>query len=250
LTSPSEYYEENLYPLQDGVLNTLSKCNARFYLTGGTALSRAYYHHRYSDDLDFFTSDNDDYADEVKMVFRMLREAGFLWNDDTDVRRALTYNSVILRRSGSDAYLKLDFVNDLVPHFGEIISTPLYHRIDPVRNILSNKLGAIFRFAAKDIADVREITRHEDFLWSDIVSEARAKDSGVETEIIAEIIGGFPKSEFEKIKWREPAPSWERFSADIQIIVDDMVNCRENSLCMPGERASGGHWSTGQLGMV
>jgi hypothetical protein len=95
---------------------------------------------------------------------------------------------------------------------------------------LSNKLGAIFRFAAKDIADVREIARHEDFLWSDIISEAREKDSSVETEIIAEIIGSFPKPEFEKIKWREPAPSWEKFSADIQIIVDDMVNCRENSL--------------------
>jgi hypothetical protein len=31
----------------------ISKCGTRFFLTGGTALSRAYYHHRYSDDLDF-----------------------------------------------------------------------------------------------------------------------------------------------------------------------------------------------------
>lgn len=52
-TSYSEYYEESLYRLQNGVLNTVKSLNTPFYLTGGTALSRGYYNHRYSDDLDF-----------------------------------------------------------------------------------------------------------------------------------------------------------------------------------------------------
>ena len=52
--SLSEFYEENLYRLQDGVLNIVKNCGTPLYLTGGTALSRAYYRHRYSDDLDFF----------------------------------------------------------------------------------------------------------------------------------------------------------------------------------------------------
>ena len=30
------YYEENVYPLQNGVLKTLAGCAAPFYLTGGT----------------------------------------------------------------------------------------------------------------------------------------------------------------------------------------------------------------------
>jgi hypothetical protein len=60
LTLPSQYYEEKLYPLQDGVMNTISKCGVRFFLTGGTALSRGYYNHRYSDDLDFFVHDDKD----------------------------------------------------------------------------------------------------------------------------------------------------------------------------------------------
>ena len=34
----SWYYEESLYPLQDGVMNIISKCGTRFFLTGGTAL--------------------------------------------------------------------------------------------------------------------------------------------------------------------------------------------------------------------
>jgi len=43
-----------LYRLQDRVLMHLKRADHGFYLTGGTALSRGYYRHRYSDDLDFF----------------------------------------------------------------------------------------------------------------------------------------------------------------------------------------------------
>ena len=46
------YYEEILYPLQNGVLTTLGACEAPFYLTGGTALHRHYFGFRYSEDLD------------------------------------------------------------------------------------------------------------------------------------------------------------------------------------------------------
>ena len=50
------YYEETLYPLQNGVLSTLAACEAPFYLTGGTALHRHYFGYRYSDDLDLFVN--------------------------------------------------------------------------------------------------------------------------------------------------------------------------------------------------
>ncbi|MDR1421550.1 MAG: nucleotidyl transferase AbiEii/AbiGii toxin family protein, partial [Coriobacteriales bacterium] len=34
----------------------VQSCKTPFYLTGGTALSRIYYAHRFSDDLDFFVN--------------------------------------------------------------------------------------------------------------------------------------------------------------------------------------------------
>jgi len=34
----------------------MSNLNTPFYLTGGTALSRFYFNHRYSEDLDFFAN--------------------------------------------------------------------------------------------------------------------------------------------------------------------------------------------------
>ena len=59
--SPEElsFYEDQLYPLQDKVLEIASIYEKNIYLTGGTALSRFYYEHRFSDDLDFFTTTDD-----------------------------------------------------------------------------------------------------------------------------------------------------------------------------------------------
>lgn len=53
-----EYYFRVLYPLQDRVIGILSGLETGFYLTGGTAASRGYLNHRFSDDLDFFVNDD------------------------------------------------------------------------------------------------------------------------------------------------------------------------------------------------
>jgi len=38
----------------------VKKSGTPFYLTGGTALSRGYFNHRYSDDLDLFVNNHKD----------------------------------------------------------------------------------------------------------------------------------------------------------------------------------------------
>jgi hypothetical protein len=167
----------------------------------------------------------------VDLVFAKLREAGFSWKESSDeFIKAVDFHSIKVRRNTSDFVLKLDFVNDCVPHFGDIQARPLFHRVDPIRNILSNKLGAIFRFAGKDIADIREIALHESFNWHDIVQEAQQKDAGVDCLPIGEILRAMPQSAFNDIVWQNPVPSWDMFIADIQQIVRDMLNCGANSL--------------------
>ena len=47
-----EFYFTKLYPLQDRVLRVINGLDTGFYLTGGTASSREYLHHRFSDDID------------------------------------------------------------------------------------------------------------------------------------------------------------------------------------------------------
>ena len=135
---PSQYYEENLYPLQDGVMSILHQSDSDFFLTGGTALSRAYYNHRYSDDLDFFLSQSKTYNEQLDKVLAMLKEAGFIWTTENDYTRAENFTTIKVTKD-NNIFLKLDFTNDLVPHFGEIEKTDLFYRTDPIRNILSNK---------------------------------------------------------------------------------------------------------------
>ena len=53
------FYFEILYPFQDRVLQMLSGLETGFYLSGGTAASRGYLDHRFSDDLDLFVDDDD-----------------------------------------------------------------------------------------------------------------------------------------------------------------------------------------------
>ena len=60
------FYFDTLYPLQDRVLKVINTVETDFYLTGGTASSRGYLHHRFSDDLDLFVNDDPRFA---------------LWND-------------------------------------------------------------------------------------------------------------------------------------------------------------------------
>ena len=204
-------------------MNTISKCGVRFFLTGGTTLSRAYYHHRYSDDLDFFVNDDDEYSSQVKEVFIKLKEAGFFWDTEVDFYSAKAFTSFKVGWEKSDALLKLDFVNDVASHFGEIIKTEFYYRTDSIRNILSNKLTALFRFTGKDVADIREIALHNKIDWTQAIQDARQKEAGIEIPIVCDIIQGIPQSEFEAINWIKK-PDWKVFRDDLDRLVYEMLS--------------------------
>jgi len=203
-------------------MSILSRSDTDFFLTGGTALSRAYFNHRYSDDLDFFVNNSQTYNEQLDKVFALLQENGFVWSTKNEYTRAKDFTTVKVSKD-SEVLLKLDFVNDRVPHFGEIIETNLFYRTDSIRNMLSNKLSAIFRYAAKDIADIREIALHETVDWSTIIHEARQKEAGLEFLYISEILKNMPQSEFETIAWTIK-PDWEVFRNDIDRIVSQMIS--------------------------
>ena len=219
---PSEHYEKNLYPLQDGVLHSVSQLGTNFFLTGGTALSRAYYNHRYSDDLDFFLSQNYNYDNELNKILEQLNKDGFFWDENTDFLRNAYFTTMKVGHNGYNALLKLDFVYDTVPQFGGLQKTDLFYRTDSIRNILSNKLSAIYRYAAKDIADIREIALHESPDWRTAINEARQKEAGLEPVYINEIMKSMPQSEFETIAWIKK-PDWEVFCSDIDRIVYEIL---------------------------
>jgi len=225
----SQYYKEMLYPLQDGIVAVVKSCKTPFYLTGGTALSRVYYRHRYSDDLDFFVNNCDDFQSWVEAVLTALRKAGYCWDSEKSFVQSPDFVSLVVV-TAEDTRLKLDFVNDTVTHFGGFVETTFFSKVDSIRNILSNKLGAVFRYSPKDIADIREIALHEQFDWTDVLVEARQKDSGIDAVAIAEVLVGIPQAAFADILWQEPTPAWSKFIVDVQTIARDLLSGATNSL--------------------
>ena len=70
-------------------------------------------------------------------------------------------------------------MNDVAAHFGEIVKTNVFHRTDSICNMLSNKLTALFHFAAKDVADIREIALQESVDWVQAIQDARQKEAAL-----------------------------------------------------------------------
>jgi len=230
MSSYSDYYETNLYPLQDGVLKCVEESSAGFFLTGGTALSRVYCNHRYSDDLDLFLCSDHLFIEKVDKVLASLQKAGYIHSNEKNFIRTADFASIYVQHPGlTETTLKVDFVNDVAPHYGEFVCSNVFSKIDSLRNILSNKLSALFRFEGKDVADIYAICRVYSFYWEEIVDETRQKEAGFEVPLAAEILLGFPEAEFKALKWKTP-PRWEDFYAALKQIVFDLTRGKENTL--------------------
>ncbi len=223
---PSQkYYEGLLYPLQDKVLQVLSKAGTGFYLTGGTALSRGYLHHRYSDDLDFFVNQADDFKTQVEKSVDALKR---VFNKKIDL--ALTTDTYVrLFLNKGDISLKIEFVNDVAYRHGKPIEKALFYKTDTLRNILSNKIGALSRHEAKDVADIIEIAKSLPFNWKEVIAEAKMKDMWVDESEVMRIIKDFPISKLDEVKWIE-AYNPVLVKKHIDVLLDDLFTGRDNGL--------------------
>ena len=229
------YYEEKLYPLQNGVLNIVSSVKTPFFLTGGTALSRYYTHHRYSDDLDFFVVQHAQYSrlvDRVLEAFIAAEACGHFKVDHSSISKSDAYTQLFVSSvEWNELDLKVEFVNDVAQHYGKIIIDPVLGRIDSLRNILSNKLTALFRSEPKDVADIYAIASQlKEIDWREVVVEAKTKEAGADPEILYDILRSFPLSQLDRIKWID-RPEAVAFGNAIKIIAEDILYGRKNSLC-------------------
>ncbi|MBU4225365.1 MAG: nucleotidyl transferase AbiEii/AbiGii toxin family protein [Chloroflexi bacterium] len=68
----SSFYFDVFYPFQDRVLEAFDQVDTGFYLTGGTAASRGYLGHRFSDDLDFFVNDDNRFGLWLERIIQAL----------------------------------------------------------------------------------------------------------------------------------------------------------------------------------
>lgn len=222
------YYEETLYPLQDGALICAKNSGTRFFLTGGTALSRGYFKHRYSDDLDLFLSNDSEFHGQSERLLSALIDGGFQI-DSTNMIRSPDYVSFYLKQVTDENFkLKIDLANDTAPQFSAPVETPVYFRTDHWENILSNKLCALLRLEPKDVADIWIISKKMTFNWGHALDQAREKELGLDPIILSEVLRGMPEHEFVKIRWTV-APEWVNFRKDIELIVYALLSGADNN---------------------
>lgn len=226
----SNYYETILYPTQNEVLKIMKNLNLPFYLTGGTAVSRGYFHHRYSDDLDFFVNNITDFSKHVDTALIAFESAGFTVKPSTASspsfsRFFLNQNINGLNKTG----LKIDFVNDIDCHYGDIKETEIYYRTDSLQNILSNKYTALYRLSIKDVIDIIEISKHYSFNWSEIIQEANEKEAGIDLKEVVSIFKSYSDDDFLKVKWINK-PDINKLKNCIEQVAKDMVLMKDNSL--------------------
>jgi hypothetical protein len=223
-----DYYQNTLYPIQDKVLRIIGNLPVGFYLTGGTALSRAYLHHRYSDDLDFFLNNVADFKTQVETIIKALTDASF--KPETSVATDGFARIFVFDNTST---LKIDLVNDVAFRSGIPIETPLFIKTDCLINILSNKVTALGRYSAKDVVDIVCISETLQFNWGNIITEASEKDLWVNPVNVAEVLEQFPVQKINEIIWTKEAPQKEWMKECINKIIPDILEGSDNSLFNP-----------------
>jgi len=207
-----------LYQLQDEILKLVSKLDNVFYLTGGTALHRFYFDARYSDDLDFFVTNGDNFNEDVYEIIEALKKENYSIIEDVKSRDfyRITVNNL----------LQLDFVNDRVYRYkkSNIVNEI---RIDNKINILTNKVSTIInRDEEKDIFDLFCIAFNEDFNWNEVLHIANKK-AVIEKDILIYRLKSFPLEWLKRIK---KIKNIQITKVDIDTICNDILNETNNNL--------------------
>ncbi len=145
-----DFFENTLYPLQDELLRLIQ--TDKFYLSGGTCLSRFYFDHRYSEDLDFFYNGYQYPKEDFHIVFReIVNRISKSFETEINIdgeyfKRGFVYNQ--------DVILKIEFIYENYKVIGQReLRNGVY--IDSKENIATNKITAIYdRKTAKDFVDL------------------------------------------------------------------------------------------------
>ncbi len=203
---------KRLYALQDEVLKVIFETEKEFYLTGGTCLSRFYVEKRYSDDLDFFTSQSPRYSFALKNIKRALGQKFQLRAE---------VESKDFTRFKIDDLLQVDFVNDISFRYKEPIITENNYLLDNIENILSNKITAVIgRDNPKDIFDIYLIRKFYTFDWKVILGSAHQKASFSNEELLVRL-KSFPKELLKEIKITDET-FLDDFSEEFSNIIEEI----------------------------
>ncbi len=215
----SKFYIDALYPFQDQVLQIITALETGFYLTGGTAVSRGYLHHRFSDDLDFFVNYDDRFEEWVNQIINTLSQQK-AWKTDVLTKQEY-FARVMLHRP--DISLKLEFVNDVPFRVGKVTIDPILGKLDTPENILANKVNAALgREEPKDLADIWGFCTQMEMSIHDAIIGAQGKAAGIFPVDFARVLLSATTADWKVIRWLNPPPSIQ-FVSDLHKIGEGII---------------------------
>ncbi len=213
---------EQLHSVQDWVLAQMRPVPHGFHLTGGTALSRGYYQHRYSEDLDFFQNDLPDFGISRDRCLSTLQVAAAAqgWRLEIVLReerfgRAFVHGPISL---------KIKFVNDVPFRVGRPWSHPDLGLLDTKENILANKISALLdRQEPKDLADIFWMCCRDQLDLIAAIEQAGGKAAGVFPPAVARALAEGAQEGLPNVAWRE-APLEKEFLSGIESLIRRIVD--------------------------
>jgi len=160
-----------------------------FYLTGGTALSEFYLGHRFSFDLDFFTSEKEVILPFAGIIEEEFKKKGF---PVKVIRRFNTSVEFIVSKDDESAKIHLSLESPF--KFERPIDTEFGVKVNSYRDIIIDKFLTVFgRTEPRDAVDLFFILKKEDF-WK-LAELASKKDPGFDLywmAIALEKVKNFP----------------------------------------------------------
>lgn len=202
MTDPSFYFNV-LYPFQDQVLQVLRPTETGFYLTGGTAASRGYLGHRFSDDLDFFVNDDDRFGLWVERLIQTLIQQRD-WECQVLLKEARFARMNVVQ---GDLILKIKWINDVPARVGDVRRHPVLGRLDSPENILANKITAVLdREEPKDLADIWGFCSMMGLSIKDAITHAESKAAGIFPADLARLLCSATESDWAAVRWAAAPP--------------------------------------------
>jgi len=213
----SAFYFDVLYPYQDRVMKAINQADTDFYLTGGTASSRGYLQHRFSEDLDYFVNDDNQFGLWVERIIQTLNKE---WQCDVLMKEERFARLNLIQK---DFFLKIEMVNDVPARVGDIQRHPILGKLDSAENILANKVTALLdREEPKDLADIWGFCCQKNLSIQAAITDAQSKAAGIFPADLARVLCSVQKEDWEAVRWIK-APPVETFISQLNQLGESLL---------------------------
>lgn len=215
----ASFFLRSIYPLQDAILGALSRVDTGLYLSGGTAAARVYLNHRYSENLDLIANDEPSFPLWAQRCVAGL--SGLAGAASEVVVNDPRFVRVLVSRS--DVSVKVELINDVPARVGQLLSHPVFGRVDSAENILANKITALLdRREPKDIADIWAFVTRLGLSIESSITGAQSKAAGVFPPDVARCMLSVTRADWELVRWVAP-PDFAGYRSEITRIGETLL---------------------------